>query len=216
MKHKTYKFIFLIGFLVVLSFRIWQPCHAQQKLLIDYPVIASTSISYGTSLPDLIKYVYLFSLGIVGVVALLMMVIGAAQYVMSAGNASKASDAKDRIYSAILGIIILVASVLILRTINPDLVNIGFVLPTITPPQGVGGTTTNSRCVCCHYTGPTHCNPVQTGTAITHPQYWPTICRIIVPNQTEYDQCSRACFWNANGCNGSSSNSCWSQVVLCP
>ena len=85
----------------------------------------------------------MFALGIVGVVALLSMLIGAAKYVLSAGNASKAADAKDQIYSAILGIILLLASVMILRTINPDLVNIGFTLPTIT---GTG--TTNNYCQC--------------------------------------------------------------------
>lgn len=216
MKHKIYKFIFLIGFLILFSFGMWQSCHAQQKLLINYPDIGGTSITSNTTLPAIIKYIYLFSLGIVGVVALLAMIIGAAQYVMSAGNPSKASDAKDRIYSAILGIIILIASVLILRTINPDLVNIGFTLPTITPSGGGGGGTTNSKCLCCTYpAGTAHCDPTKTGIAITDSTYWPTTCRTIIPGQAEYDKCSYACY-NQDMCDASTHMQCWNQVVLCP
>jgi hypothetical protein len=215
MKHKTYKFIFLIGFLILFSFGIWQSCHAQQQLLINYPDIkGALKPGETTDLPQIIKYIYMFSLGIVGIVALLAMIIGAAQYVMSAGNPSKASDAKDRIYSAILGIIILVASVLILRTINPDLVNIGFVLPAITPTGGGGGGTTYSKCLCCGYpAGTAHCDPTKTGTAITDPTHWPTACRTIVPSQYEYNKCSYACY-NVT-CDSSAHRLCWSQVVLC-
>ena len=81
----------------------------------------------------------MFALAAVGVVALLAMLIGAVKYVLSAGNPSKASDAKDQIFSAIIGIILLLASVMILRIINPDLVTIGFTLPTISGTGGSGG-----------------------------------------------------------------------------
>jgi len=122
---KFYKKIILGSFFASVILGITKTAMAI-SLILDYPDIGGSKPGQeGFGLPDLARYIYLFSLGIVGVVALLSMIIGAAQYVMSAGNPSKASDAKDRIYSAILGIIILIASVLILRTINPDLVNLG-------------------------------------------------------------------------------------------
>jgi len=127
----TISIFFLLG--------IWQSCQGVE-LLLKYPKIG-TSTPTSEGLPGFIKYIYLFALGAVGIIALLSILIGAIMYVFSAGNPSKASDAKDRIMSALLGILILLAAVLILRTINPDLVNIGFELPEIKPisPGGGGG-----------------------------------------------------------------------------
>jgi len=42
----------------------------------------------------------------------------------SAGSPAKISEAKDRIGSAILGLIIILASFLILKVINPDLITL--------------------------------------------------------------------------------------------
>lgn len=141
------KLIILIILLGVLFLGVWQIVQAH-GLLIEYPQIPGASKpgtggageGETTSLPEIIKYIYMFSLGICGVIALLFMLIGAIRYIFSAGNPSKAGDAKDQIFSAILGIIILLASVLILRTINPDLVNIGFKLPEIKGAPPGGGT----------------------------------------------------------------------------
>lgn len=136
---KVYKFIILTGSLLVFLLAFYHVSYAQQELLLNYPEMGGQTITRETTLPNVIKYIYMFSLGIVGVVALLSMLIGAVKYVLSAGNASKVADAKDQIFSAILGIILLLASVMILRIINPDLVNIGFTLPNFTPGGGGGG-----------------------------------------------------------------------------
>jgi len=122
--------IIIISFLLLLGF--WQIAQGTE-LLLDYPNIPNAQKpGETTNLPEIIKYIYLFALGAAGVVALLAILIGAIMYIFSAGNPSKASDAKDRILSALLGIIILLISVLLLRIINPDLINIGFILPEIT------------------------------------------------------------------------------------
>ena len=104
-------------------FFVKTPIGKAAETLINYPEINGTDLTWGTSLPDIIKYVYLFSVGICGAVALLSILIGAIKYVGAAGNPSKMSDAKEQIFSAILGVIILLSSYLILNTINPDLVN---------------------------------------------------------------------------------------------
>lgn len=123
------KIILITILFLFLSFLIYNTCQAVD-LLLKYPTIKGTSPT-SEGLPGFIKYIYLFSLGASGFIALLMMLIGAVMYIFSAGNPSKAADAKDRIFSALLGIFILLVAVLALRIINPDLVNIGFKLPPI-------------------------------------------------------------------------------------
>ena len=119
------KKLFFIILLLILFFSLLPIAKADQQLLIEYPKIGEMDINKeGTTLPEIIKYIYLFSLGIVGLTAFVSIIIGAVQYITSAGNDSKMSDAKDRITSALLGILILLASVLILRIINPDLINL--------------------------------------------------------------------------------------------
>src|SRR4030042_5425490 len=150
---KYTKYIFLFTLVLIAIFiGLYQIAQAA-GLILDYPEIQGLKPGLGegetSDLPSIIKYIYLFSLGLVGVVALLSMIIGGIKYIFSAGNASIAGDAKDQIYSAILGIIILLASVIILGTINPDLVNIGFALERITPQQPVGDTNRNWYCYWC-------------------------------------------------------------------
>lgn len=104
------------------------------ELLLDYPTIPGAGkLGEGeaSTLPGIIRYIYLFSLGIVGFIALLSILIGAIKYTTAAGNVSQVEDAKKQIKEALLGILILLAAVLILNIINPDLINIGFKLPEI-------------------------------------------------------------------------------------
>ena len=149
------KKIIFITIFIILFLGISQNVYAS-KLLLEYPKMGDIELSEEPTLPEIIKYIYLFSLGIVGFVALISMLIGAIRYITSAGNASKAEDAKDQITQAILGIIILLAAVLILNIINPDLVNIGFKLPEIT---GAGnGERTQWYCYACCNQSITTCN----------------------------------------------------------
>jgi choline-glycine betaine transporter len=114
---------------ITLFIGIWQTCLAVE-LLIEYPEIPGAQSPNETSdLPNLINYIYKFALLACGIVAFISILFGAIQYVTSAGNASKAGDAKDRITQALWGILILLAAVVILRTINPDLVNLSLTLP---------------------------------------------------------------------------------------
>jgi len=74
---------------------------------------------------DFIQYlkdVINFGFAIIGILALFMLIIGAYQYLMAAGSGN-ASDAKDTITSALLGLILGLCAWIILAKINPDLVN---------------------------------------------------------------------------------------------
>ncbi len=86
---------------------------------IDYPITGNE-----TGLVAIIKNIYTFVLGIVGIAAFTMIVWGGMLYFFSAGNASKASEGKGKITNAILGLLIIAGSYLILYTINPDFVKL--------------------------------------------------------------------------------------------
>lgn len=72
---------------------------------------------------------YKFALAMSGVLAFGAMVYGGLRYTLAAGNPSGQSEAKEWIWSAVQGIILLAAAYLILRTINPRLTQLN--LPTI-------------------------------------------------------------------------------------
>ena len=63
-----------------------------------------------------------FMMGFVGIAAFFMITWGGIQYSASAGNPSMLQAAKDKIWGAIFGLILAGFSVVILQTINPDLV----------------------------------------------------------------------------------------------
>jgi hypothetical protein len=74
-------------------------------------------------LPTLINQIYVWSLGVGALLALLMCVLGGYYYMTSAGNAEQSSKGKEYITSALIGLVIIFTAYLLLREINPDLVN---------------------------------------------------------------------------------------------
>lgn len=102
-------------------------CFAAKQLEIEYPQIpgvpsAETPQTTETFLPNYIKYLFNFSIMIAGLVAFGSIVYGGTRYLTSAGDPSKMGDARDQIFSAAIGLVILFASYMILTTINPELV----------------------------------------------------------------------------------------------
>ena len=73
-----------------------------------------------------------FMMGFVGIAAFFMITWGGIQYSSSAGNPSMLQAAKDKIWGAIFGLILAGFSVVILQTINPDLVKFRLSTPTTT------------------------------------------------------------------------------------
>lgn len=86
------------------------------------------------------KYLGLaFTLG--GLIAFGAIVWGGFKYIFAAGNPSSQSDARDQIWQAVIGLLLLIGAGLILRTIDPALVNIsiggtGVTLQAPKPPTG--------------------------------------------------------------------------------
>lgn len=103
------------------------------------------------SIPELIDGFFIVSVGVAGLLAVIMITIAGIKYVGSDSFSSK-SDAKDQIRSAIIGLLLILASYLLLYTINPDLTNLS-PLRNAQPinysgNQSVGGANTQIRRDC--------------------------------------------------------------------
>ena len=102
------------------------------------PILGVTFIE--NSLVSYIQLIYKFSLGIAGLLVFIMIVWGGIQYTISAGNPALTGDAKDRIFQAIFGLILLALSFIVLNTINPELVYLKepgvaeTIMPTVDTP----------------------------------------------------------------------------------
>jgi hypothetical protein len=75
---------------------------------------------------------------VIGVICFGALLYGGFRYLISVGSPAAMADARDQIFSAILGLIILFSAYLILKTINPELV-----ILYQEPPQTFGCTTKN-------------------------------------------------------------------------
>ena len=93
-------------------------------------------IGPGSSPASFINYIVIGAFAFVGISALLMLLYGGVRYLVAAGNPGAESEAKDRISSALLGLLVVFAALVILNTINPDFVRLRSpAFPLITLPQ---------------------------------------------------------------------------------
>ncbi|MBZ9578153.1 hypothetical protein KJA13_03990 [Patescibacteria group bacterium] len=105
---------------------------AQKELEIEYPdVPGGPGLTSKSTIPDYVKYIFNFAIWASGFLALGVLIYGGFQYLTSTGNVEKVRDAKERIASALLGLLILFGSYLILVSINPQLVI--FHIPSMYP-----------------------------------------------------------------------------------
>lgn len=106
---------------------------AQEYTLLEpLPCIAGTSTdktcgpnntTETINLNDYIGYVFKFSIALAAFLAVIMIIIGGFQYMTSETPFSK-SDGKEKIWNAVTGLLMVLASYLILATIDPRLVEI--------------------------------------------------------------------------------------------
>ncbi len=73
---------------------------------------------------EYISGIYDYALSIAGILAAIMLMAGGVLWLVSGGDASKITQAKELIISSITGLIILASSYVILIQINPDLINL--------------------------------------------------------------------------------------------
>lgn len=76
---------------------------------------------------DYVNGIFMFAIGLAGVLAVIMIVIGGIQY-MSTDNFSEKAEGRGRIWNAVLGLVLLLGSYMLLNTLNPNLVKFTFVV----------------------------------------------------------------------------------------
>ena len=103
----------------LLSLFVLSAVYAHAALLESSIVGGNSDISPG----DYFNKIYRLMVGITGVLAVIMIVVGGLEYIASAANPSAKQSAKNRIWAAIGGLLLALSSYLILQTINPNLVN---------------------------------------------------------------------------------------------
>lgn len=99
------------------------------------------------NLPRCVTQIYTWSLGIGTLLALLMAVFGGYTIMTAAGSGEQSAKGKEMIGSAVVGLVLLFGAYLLLRTINPDLVEFNydsvkepFTNDAQQPPQQPSGT----------------------------------------------------------------------------
>lgn len=87
-------------------------------------VLAQEKFFGGETATEMIRNIYWFGVGIVGFAAVVVIVIAGIMYMQSYGDPQKITMAKQLIGGALIGVIILLFSYTILRTVNPALVSL--------------------------------------------------------------------------------------------
>lgn len=128
LKFKIFKkFVFqgtifvLAVFMFLVAFNVFAASTADLPLPTGVELPAE--ISRGSAVVKQIYILFQFGLGAIGIVAFGSIIYGAVKYMAAAGDPGAITEAKGRIFSALWGIGIALTSIILLSTINPDLVN---------------------------------------------------------------------------------------------
>jgi len=132
---KKFLVLFFLFFLFFVAAESYVLADGSRPLEVQYPTVPGVSFtptSTATELPNYVKYIFNFFLWAAGFAALGVLVIAGFRYLTSAGQPGILKDAKDQIFAAFAGLLILFSSWLLLTTINPQLINL-----TIKKPPAV-------------------------------------------------------------------------------
>ncbi len=97
-------------------FRVQQAAVAQAQGL------EFLGINYSTDIGDILAGVYRFALGLIGIAALIMFVLGGVTYMTAADSQDRVKQGQTFMRNAVFGLVLALLSYLILYTINPDIV----------------------------------------------------------------------------------------------
>ena len=97
-----------------------------RELEIHYPTLPGGQAAPTTDADHAayLSYLFYFAIESVGIIAFVILVYGGVAYLVSAGSVTKMKSARTKIYGGLFGIMIVLGSYLIIRTINPSLVGI--------------------------------------------------------------------------------------------
>lgn len=106
----------------------------------------------GTGLTDYLNWLFRFALVAAAFLAVVQIVIGGIQMIIGGASETQRTNAKSRIQDAIYGLLLALASWLILWTINPDLAKMKLTIPEVTiqapttPSTGIGSGAEEYKC----------------------------------------------------------------------
>ena len=100
----------------------------------DYPNIPGVKKPVEGNLPTFIAYFFGFGAYLAGIIAVISFAIGAVQFSISAINPSAKKEGKDRMIGSTIGLFLCLTAVIILKTINPAIIDIN-----ITPLEATDG-----------------------------------------------------------------------------
>lgn len=98
-------------------------CQAVFAAEIKYPEIFGQKITAQTTTAGFAIYFFSLAVALGAVLVFVVIVLAGLDFVMAGGEPAKISSAKKKIMGAFIGLILLYSSYLILKTINPDLLN---------------------------------------------------------------------------------------------
>ena len=138
MKSNKLKSLFLL-FLVLFLFSLLNPFvladnTGKRGLEIKYPIINGIEITTSTTISEYAVYFFSLSLIIAAIAAFAVLTYGGIRYLLSLNNPTAMKDARIWISSGIIGLFIILASYLILSTINPEIV-----APSISDIEPISG-----------------------------------------------------------------------------
>ncbi len=99
------------------------PTYTPPPIVTPVPPLPPSAKFDPKTVGEAISQMYMYALGAAGLLAMIMIIIGGYYVMTSSGNAAQATKGKEFIYSSLIGLAILLASYLILTTLNPDLVS---------------------------------------------------------------------------------------------
>src|SRR3989344_7283999 len=117
---RNYSIYILLFAATMLLVSMAQPALA---LEVTYPKIGNFEITSGSTLLQYIQYFFALAIAISGIIAVFILVISGLQILVFAGSPEKINEAKEGLWAAVLGIVLLFASFIIMTTINPKLIN---------------------------------------------------------------------------------------------
>lgn len=148
-----------IGAICFLGISVASVVQAQSYVKeISYPLEQPFGgVSTITSFAQYLQLVYSYSAGLIGIIAVVLIMAGGIMWIGAAGNEQVISTAKEIIISALTAVVIIVLSYAILIFLNPRFVEISFSLQRI-PIVDVGDFYKLPKCTDAPYTGKTCVN----------------------------------------------------------
>jgi hypothetical protein len=74
--------------------------------------------------PEYVQALYNLFIGVVGILAVIMIMVGGFQWLLAAGNMQKITGAKTTIISAVMGLVLALTSYTILNLVNPQIIEL--------------------------------------------------------------------------------------------